>query len=215
MDRKEAIELAKTAREKIRKMEASSVRLEGALNAIERIETGMKCRVQLEINESGNRLIELTSLLPDITDYVRGQLDAIVGREYKALESFGGGKQDQWDLINLEKERIEAESLIKAPEPTMDDLLDELLEGAGQKNFIPAEVEEREPEPEYVPYESKKKKAPFGTKSVPVDDTLLKDLYVNQRKTVSQICKEQNWNSSSVYNALKRIGLYGSGRSAS
>jgi hypothetical protein len=154
----------------------------------------------------------LTSLLPDITDYVRGQLDAIVGREYKALESFGGGKQDQWDLINLEKERIEAESLIKAPEPSMDDLLDELLDDAGQKNFIPDKVELREPEPEFITY--KPKKAAHGTKSVPIDEALLKVLYEDQGKTVNQICKEQNWNSSSVYNAIKRIGLKRSGRSA-
>ena len=39
----------------------------------------------------------------------------------------------------------------------MDDYLEELIDTAGQKNFIPAEIKQREPEPEYIPYRPKKR----------------------------------------------------------
>jgi len=204
MDITKATELLKAVGDNIDKMAQAKIRLERALNAIDYLANGSTYRVKISMpGETNYYHMDITSLLPDMTDHIKKQLEQIVEDEYKVL--------DQWDTIDLENERAEADRLLKA-EPTMDDLLDELLEGAGQKNFIPAEVKEREPEPEYVTF--KPKKAAPGTKSVPIDEALLKVLYEDQGKKVNQICKEQNWNSSSVYNAIKRIGLKRSGRSA-
>ena len=204
MDITKATELLKAVGENIDKMEQAKIRLERALNAIDYLENGSTYRVKIAMpGESNYYHMDITSLLPDMTDHIKKQLEQIVENEYKVL--------DQWASIDLEKERAEADRLLKA-EPSMDDLLDELIKDAGQKNFIPDKVKEREPVPEYETY--KPKKALPGTKSVPVDDALLKVLYEDQDKTVGQICKEQNWNSSSVYNAIKRIGLKRSGRSA-
>jgi len=204
MDITKATELLKAVGESIDKMEQSKIRLERALNAIDYLANGSTYRVKIAMpGESNYYHMDITSLLPDMTDHITKQLEQIVEDEYKVL--------DQWGSIDLEKERAEADRLLKA-EPSMDDLLDELLDDAGQKNFIPDKVELREPEPEFITY--KPKKAAHGTKSVPIDEALLKVLYEDQGKTVNQICKEQNWNSSSVYNAIKRIGLKRSGRSA-
>ena len=200
MDITKATELLKAVGDSIDKMEQAKIRLERALNAIDYLANGSTYRVKIAMpGESNYYHMDITSLLPDMTDHITKQLEQIVEDEYKVL--------DQWGFIDPEKERAEADRLLKA-EPSIDDL----LEGLGQKNFIPDKVEEREPVPEFVPY--KPKKAAPGTKSVPVDEALLKVLYEDQGKTVSQICKEQNWNSSSVYNAIKRIGLKRSGRSA-
>ena len=79
--------------------------------------------------------------------YTDSKIEKAVKTLLDSIEDIISSETFEGYTVEIKEKKIEKDN-----EPSMDDYLEELLDAAGQKNFIPAEIKQREPEPEYVPY---------------------------------------------------------------
>ena len=180
MDLKKMNKLVDDMSKKIRDMEKSRTRLSLALTALDDISNNAKVRVTLICNGGVEKDIA-EYLLPDMVPYIKEQIENAAQEEYNTLQRIGSVQEkpaNTLQRIGSVQEEPAAENVM-----SLDDLFDEI------------KIED----------EDKPEMAPRGTKSIPVDDEVLRDLYFEKRMTVTEICREEHYNPSSVYNAIKRL----------
>ena len=180
MDLKKMDKLVEDMSKKIKDMEKSRTRLSLALAALDDISNNAKVRVTL-ICTGGVEKDIAEYLLPDMVPYITEQIENAAQEEYNTLQRIGSVREKPANTlqhIGSVQEEPAAENVM-----SLDDLFDEI------------KIED----------EDKSERAPRCTKSLPVDDEVLRDLYFEKRMTVTEICRKYHYNPSSVYNAIKRL----------